>query len=253
MPAFLAVALVYSSVGLAGGSSYLALLLLTGAPYDQVRTLALACNLGAAAVAFTSFYRAGYFLPRLVLPFLLGSVPLAFLGGRINLPTTVFALLLGISLLFAAFQLIIGSWRLGDRQVSDRCQTGDRHVSVPRFSPLIGGGIGLLSGLVGVGGGIFLGPILILAGWANPKTTAAATSLFILVNSAAGLAGRASVGLTTSLSVDLGLLFCTALTGSALGSSWGAYRGGPLVLKRVLGGLVLWASIRLLRSSLEGA
>ena len=235
--AFFAVAVAYASVGFGGGSSYLALLALVGLPHDTIPQTALVCNLIVTAGGVWHFHRAGHLDARRALPFVTLSIPLAYLGGRIPIGRELFALLLGVSLLAAAVRMLIPSARFARPRglgVREAWAAG-----VP-----LGGALGFLSGLVGIGGGIFLAPIVILAGWASAKQAAGLASLFILVNSAAGLAGQMHKG--AHLEWMVVPLAVAALLGGQIGSRLGAHRLPQMGVQRLLAGLILLVSLRIL-------
>ncbi|MBI4811408.1 MAG: sulfite exporter TauE/SafE family protein, partial [Ignavibacteriales bacterium] len=180
---FFLVAFLYSSVGHGGASGYLAILSLFSFAPDEMASTALLLNILVAGIAFYSYYRSGHFSSKLTIPFLITSIPLAFIGGMINIPKYYYGLLLAIALMAAAFRL------------SMKLESDIRKVSIFTLPSMkialpTGGAIGFLSGVVGVGGGIFLSPIILLMKWADPKFTAATSALFIVVNSIAGISGR---------------------------------------------------------------
>ena len=181
---FFLVALVYSSVGFGGGSSYLALLHWQGLPAALLPVPALACNLIVSGIGFAQFARAGHFPWRRSLPFLALSIPAAYLGGLYPVHESTFLFLLAASLTAAGGLLLV--------PIKNCDQPGDSSFRriLGRLGPLFGAGLGFLSGVVGIGGGIFLAPILHLCRWAPAKQVAALAAGFILVNSAAGLAGQ---------------------------------------------------------------
>ena len=173
-------ALLYSAVGHAGASGYLAVMAFLGTPPATMRPTALLLNLLVATIGTVQFARAGFFRWSLFWPFALSSIPAAYLGGRLSLPGTAYRVVVGVVLALSAARFVI-TLRTPDRVT--------RHVSVPA-ALVIGAALGLLAGLTGVGGGIFLSPVLLLAGWADLRTTAATSVTFILANSAAGLLGQ---------------------------------------------------------------
>lgn len=239
--AFFAVAVAYATVGFGGGSSYLALLALVGLSHVVIPQTALVCNLIVSAGGVWHFHRAGHLDLRRALPFVILSVPMAYLGGRIPLGRELFMMLLGVSLLAAALRMLIPSARfarargLGAREAWA--------VGVP-----LGGALGFLSGLVGIGGGIFLAPIVILAGWASAKQAAGLASLFILVNSAAGLTGQMHKG--AHLEWMVVPLAMAALLGGQIGSRMGAQRLPQMGVQRILAALILLVSLRILGGAL---
>lgn len=234
------VALLYSSVGHGGASGYLAVLALFGFTPDEMRSSALLLNLLVAGVAFANYFRAGHFERRLFWPFALSSIPFAFIGGRSTAPPKVYAALLAAALAFAAFRLIMPSPETG--------RTDNSPPSAP-LALALGAAIGLLSGLVGVGGGIFLSPLMILLGWADARRTAAVSAAFIWVNSAAGLLGQAS-RFASHQPLTLWPLALAALAGGLIGSRAGARSFTPLLLRRVLGVVLLTAALKLGRIAL---
>ena len=235
--AFFLVALVYSLMGFGGGSSYLAFLVLAGLPYQSVPPLALICNLIVAGSSLWHFYRGGYLKFKRVLPFIIFSIPSAYWGGKLLIAKELFSLLLGFSLLVVALRMFL----------PDRLFERSREVSSHRAWIMglpIGGILGFLSGLAGIGGGIFLSPLLLLMRWVNVKEAAAAASLFIVVNSFAGLLGQFHKG-----AIDFQFLFPLGLAvflGGQIGSRLGAYRLPQFGLQRLLAGLILYVSVKLI-------
>jgi len=184
---FFLVAFLYSIVGFGGGSSYLAILVLAGLTYQTIPPIALLCNLIVVTGGFIHFYRAGHFNLNRVLPFVITSIPMAYWGGRMLINEKVFSLLLGFSLLAVAVRLFLPDISNDEaRQMSGKQEW---LVGLP-----VGALLGFLAGVLGIGGGIFLSPLLLLMRWVNVKQAAAAASFFILVNSIAGLAGQATKG-----------------------------------------------------------
>ncbi len=226
-------AVVYASVGHGGASAYLAILSLYGVAPVEMSTGALVLNILVAGVALATYARAGHLLGRLTWPFIVASVPGAYLGGLLHVSPRAYDLLLGVALLAAAVRLW---WTPAEHP--------DRPARPLAWAPalLAGAGIGVLSGIVGVGGGIFLSPLMILAGWAGAKQTAATSAAFIVVNSIAGLAGRASRG--ALVMGHLAPLVVVAFLGGLIGARLGAYRLLPLQLRRVLAVLLLFVAIK---------
>jgi len=238
---FFLIAAFYASVGFGGGSSYLAVLAIAGLPYRAIPQTALICNLIVSSGGVWHFFRGGHMRFHRVLPFVVLSVPMAYLGGRIPVGRTVFLVLLGASLFVAAVRMFLPQPRLGVlARMSDRTPW---LVGIP-----VGGALGLLSGLVGIGGGIFLAPILILTGWSDARGTAAAAAVFILVNSLSGLVGQFSKGIFLDSSIFP--LVIAVLLGGQIGSRLGAYRLPVAGVKRLLAGLILFVSVRILWSAL---
>jgi len=182
---FLVTALIYSSVGFGGGSTYLALLLLWGIPYTIFPIIALACNIIVVSGNSFNYIRAGNFNLKLLLPYLFGSIPFAFIGGSIQIDKELFEIILFFVLGIAGILLLINFKSYGNNSSS--------YKTLPiYFSFIIGVILGFVSGIVGIGGGIFLGPILYLFRAANPKHITTAVSLFILINSIFGIFGQLS-------------------------------------------------------------
>ncbi|MCW5943441.1 MAG: sulfite exporter TauE/SafE family protein [Fimbriimonadaceae bacterium] len=231
------VALLYASVGHGGASGYLAALSLTSASIADSAALALAANVLVAGIAFVAFWRAGFHRPNLTWPFLVGSAPLSLVGATIKLPPGPHYALTGAVVLAAGFRTLL--------PLSPG--TGDWRPPLP-LKIGIGAGIGLLSGLVGVGGGIFLSPILVLSRWANAKEAAASSAAFIVVNSVFGLVPRA--GTLTSLPTSALGLVGACFAGSLLGARLGAERARPEALKRVLGIVLVLASVKLFQRAM---
>lgn len=233
LAAIAGVAFLYSSVGHAGASGYIAVMSLFSLPAELIRPTALVLNLFVATIAFCQYWRAGHFSWRVFWPFAVLSIPLAYLGGRHQLPIHWFQLLVGVVLLASAFYLILQPRESGETR------TPGRPVSMG-----VGGGLGLLAGLTGTGGGIFLSPLLILMRWATAKRTAATSALFIWVNSASGLAGNLTA--TRSLEGISFPLILAALAGGALGSHLGSRRFNPVRIKRLLAVVLVIAGGKLL-------
>ena len=227
------VAVLYSSVGHGGASGYLAVMALIGAASDVTRPTALILNVFVASIAAYQFYRSGHFSWRLLLPFALTSIPFAYIGGTITLPSNAYKLILGIVLILAALRL---AWKL----------SAYKTVTPPPvwIALIIGAVIGLLSGLVGVGGGIFLTPVLLLMNWSETKQAAAVSAAFILVNSISGIAGNYAQ--VSKLSPEVGFWIAAAVAGGILGSTLGSKRFDSLTLRRVLALVLLFAGVKLI-------
>lgn len=227
------IAILYSSVGHAGASGYIAVMSLLSLAPAVIKPSALALNILVASIAAYQFFRAGHFSWRLFWPFALLAVPFAFLGGYVTLPDAGFKKLVGGVLLYSAVRLVF----------QGRMERPERDP--PRPAALaVGAGIGLLSGLTGTGGGIFLTPLLLLMGWARPKGAAAVSALFILLNSAAGLLGNVSS--TKSLPTFILPLLLAAGLGGAIGSYLGSRSFGTATIKRLLAAVLLIAGTKLL-------
>ena len=229
-----AAALLYSSVGHAGASGYLAAMALLGVPPATMKPTALVLNVLVATVASVQFLRAGRFSWRVFWPFAVTSIPLAFAGGALALPGTLYKQLVGVVLLYAA-------WRLFTR--ARTALDGSHHPPVV-VALALGGAIGLLSGLVGVGGGIFLSPLLLFMGWADTRVTAGVSAVFILVNSLAGIAGHLS-GLAL-LPRATPILATVAFAGGLIGSSYGSRSIATPTLRRLLAVVLVVAGVKML-------
>lgn len=227
------VAVMYSSVGHGGASGYLALMAFFAVAPEVTRPTALVLNLFVASIGTVQFYRAGYFSWRIFLPFAAASIPFAYIGGMIHLPTQIYKIVLGVLLMLAAIRLAV------------KLRNDDEVKDPPILACLvIGAVIGLLSGMVGVGGGIFLTPILLLMRWAETRVAAGVSVLFILVNSIAGLAGNYSQ--VSVLPSNVWVWIAAAVVGGLLGSTLGAKRFDSLTLRRVLAVVLLFAGVKLI-------
>lgn len=219
--AIFGVACLYSSVGHAGASGYIAVMTLAGLAPAHIKPVALILNILVATIGTFQFYRAGHFRWALFWPFALLAVPMAFVGGYVNLPAHVFKLLVGAILLYSALRLLLREPQEHEANSPPRWQ------SIPA-----GAAIGLLAGLTGTGGGIFLTPLLLLMHWARARQAAAVSALFILLNSCAGLVGNIS-STGTFPTFALALLAAAAL-GGLIGSYFGSRRFDPHWIKRAL-------------------
>ena len=213
---FFAAAVLYSSVGHGGASGYLAAMGLAGVPAAIMRPTALVMNVAVSSISLYKFAKSGGFAWRLFLPFAASAMPMAFIGGRIQLPVAWFGVLVGCVLLFSAVRLFLETLSLQQKPRSAR-----RPPPV-WLALVLGAAIGLLSGLTGVGGGIFLSPLLLLAGWAGPRGTAGISAPFIWVNSFAGLLGVQWV--SGSLPAGLPWLAAAVLAGAWIGTALGLHR-----------------------------
>jgi uncharacterized protein len=231
---FFAAALLYSSVGHAGASAYLAAMALVGIPAATMRPTALVLNLFVASIVVVRFARAGHLPWRSLVPLAIGSVPAAFVGGSIDLPGELYRFLV-------AAVLVFGAWRLAT--VPPPPDDEDR-PGVPWLPGIVTGAtIGLLAGLTGTGGGIFLTPLLVLAGWTGTRDAAGLSGSFILVNSIAGLAGLLTAGFV--LPTELPLWIGAVAAGGLIGSWLGAARYSILNLRRALAFVLLLAAGKL--------
>ncbi len=240
-PLFFLVAFVYSSVGHGGASGYLALFALFGIVSPSVAPIALTLNIVVATISWWRYRKSGYFSWSLLLPFVIGSIPAAFVGGLIRLPQQTFSLLLGLCLFWAAFRLaFIAEIKV---EVTAQREAVDQRRKHWAWGVPLGGALGLLSGLVGIGGGIFLSPLLLLLRWADAKRTAAVSSAFIVLNSLSGLAAhfsRSNMKILDALPLAL-----VVLVGGFVGSSTGALRLRPRTLQIVLAIVLVLAGVKL--------
>lgn len=238
--ALFAVAVLYSSVGHAGASGYLAVMALAGMAPEAMKPTALVLNLVVATVGAIQFARAGHFAWRTFWPFAVGSIPAAYLGGMLKLPIPSYRAVVGAVLLLSAVRLL---WTA--RGVSPERERAADAASPPLAAALpIGVGLGFLSGLTGVGGGIFLSPVLLFLGWAGAKRTAAVSVCFILVNSAAGLLGH--LASLERVPGEVAVWAPVVLVGGLVGSSLGSRVLPGAVIRRLLAVVLVLAGIKLL-------
>ena len=228
-------AALYASVGHGGASSYLAVMGLFSLAPDVMKPTALALNILVASVATFKFYRAGLFSWRLFWPFAVASIPAAFAGGAVMLPTRWYKIVVGVVLLYAA----VWMFRSALRPISKETH------SPPLWAALIAGlAIGFLSGLTGVGGGIFLSPLLLSMGWAETRATSGVAAPFILVNSIAGLLGH--IASVSQLPANVPVWGAAALIGGWIGASYGSKRAPVPVLRQLLSLVLVVAGVKLI-------
>lgn len=241
---FLITAVLYATVGFGGGSTYNALLVLAETDYRILPLLSLVCNLIVVSGGVFKFTRAGHLDPRRTLPWIMASVPMAWLGGYLPIPEKLFVGILGLSLLAAGFFVIF-------QHKNNRSRPKNFSARYSRVLPFfVGGGLGFLAGITGIGGGIFLAPVLYLLRWGHARAIAGACSLFILVNSLAGIAGQMmKLGHLNEIYMPLAdywMLFPAVLIGGQLGSYMGAVRLNPDVIRILAALLMLYVAIKLL-------
>ncbi len=238
---FFLTALVYSMAGLGGGSTYLALLALFSFPYPLIPKVALFCNLAVVVSGFWLFTKAHHFSLKRALPFVVTSIPMAYWGGSLSIGKTLFTLLLGLSLVVASLRMFFSNSTFQPQ--SSLSWSKAWIIGLP-----VGALLGFLSGVVGIGGGIYLTPVLLLMRWTDAKQAAASASFFILVNSIAGLIGQFSKGgfpLNHEIST-LWILVVAAFLGGQIGSRLGSQKIPSQILQKVSASLTLYASGRLL-------
>lgn len=228
------VAFLYASVGHGGASGYLALMVFYSFSPDTMRPAALILNIGVSLVSFIQFYKHGYFSWKLFWPFAIASVPAAYLGGLMQINATIYKPILGVLLLFPVVRLF-GFSPKNEENLKDQ----NRIISI-----LIGALIGFLSGIIGIGGGIILSPVILLLHWAKMKQTAAVSALFIFVNSLAGLGGIISNGI--KLNNEIWFMIILALAGGITGAFLGAKYLENNWLKKILAFVLLIASVKLI-------
>ncbi len=229
------VAVFYSCIGHGGASGYIAVMLLFGFAPEGIKPIALITNILVSSIAAIQFYRAGLFPWKLFRNFAVASVPFAFLGGLLALPSGAYKVIFGLILAFSAVRILA--------RRSEKFEEATRSAS-PLWTIPSGATIGFLSGLIGIGGGIFLSPLLILAGWAGMRQTSAIAALFILVNSVAGLLGHLNT-IQTIPSVSV-LITSAAFLGGIIGSTLGSRRLPLAVLQKVLSTALIMAAGKLI-------
>ena len=235
---FFLTAILYSSVGFGGGSTYLALLLIWGIPYQIFPVIALCCNIIVVSGNCYNYIRAGNINFKLLTPYLISSIPLAFIGGTLSISKSFFEILLFLVLIVAGILLLFNFRSFDD--------TDQSHRKIPNiFAFLIGGSIGFISGIVGIGGGIFLSPILLLIRAGKAKDIATAASLFILINSVAGILGQFTKHTIFYEIQNYWLLFLSVLIGGQIGNFLNIKFFPARILALVTSALVIFVSIRM--------
>jgi uncharacterized membrane protein YfcA len=237
--AFLVVALLYASVGQAGGTGYVAVMGVLGLAPDVIKPAALALNVLVASIACWRFHRAGLLTWRTCYPFAILGAPFSLLGGATNLPATTYQPVVGALLLIAALQMLASARGAADKVTAAR----------PPFvrSLIVGGGIGYISGITGVGGGIFLAPLVLALGWIGTRQAAGASAAFNLLNSATALAGVWAT--MPALPSELPIWLLSVGLGGLVGSWLGARHLPPKVMRLLLAMLLLVAGVRMLATS----
>jgi len=227
------VSFLYSSVGHGGASGYLALMALFSFAPETMKPTALLLNIFVAGISFYYYYREGYFNKRLFLSFAISSIPFAFLGGTIEIDASIYKKILAVLLVFAILKMLNVFGKESDtiKQVK------------PWQGVMVGGIIGFFSGLIGIGGGIILTPLILLLHWGKMKEAAAVSALFIWVNSASGLIGQLSTGI--SLSKESFILVAIAMIGGVLGGYFGSKKLNNQKLRYILALVLVMASFKL--------
>ena len=221
------IAVVYSSAGFGGASGYLIAMSFFGIPANVMSSSALVLNIFVSSISFTNYAHAGHFRPRLLLPFLITSIPAAFIGGTIELSQQIYTTLLYLALTYLAIRMVL-------LPTLTEAPNWSPHP-IPLWAALLSGaGIGLLSGTIGIGGGIFLSPLILLMQWGDSKQAAASAGGFIAINSISGLIGRFGNG-TFALG-EFGIpLLVVGLLGALIGSQLGAVKFSSAGVRRALG------------------
>ena len=235
---FLATAILYSSVGFGGGSTYLALLLIWGVPYFIFPVIALSCNILVVSGNCFNYIRAGNLNFKLLLPYLIGSIPLAFIGGSLPIEKILFEILLFLVLSAAGILLLLNFKSYDDKEENYR------KIPIP-VSILIGGVLGFISGIVGIGGGIFLSPILFLIRAGRPKHIVTTASLFILINSVSGIIGQLTKNSVLTEIPNYWYLLVAVLIGGQIGNFLNLKVFPTRILALVTSCLVLFVAIRM--------
>lgn len=238
VPLFFMVALAYSSVGLGGGSSYTALMMIFGINFLAIPTVTLILNIIVTSVGSLNFIRKGHARFRLILPFFISSVPMSYLGGSLKLPKEIFQWILLITLIFVALRIYLFESTSLQLNLSKRGQIV--------LSLIVGSVLGLVAGIVGIGGGIYLVPLIIILNLGSVKEAAACGAIFTWANSISGLFARLRynpVDITEFIP-----LFAIVLFGGIIGSHMGAARIKPVKMQKILGLIIIVAILFLTRS-----
>jgi len=235
---FFVTAIIYASVGFGGGSTYLALLLIWDVPYYIFPVIALICNIFVVSGNSFNYIKAGNLNLKLLTPYLIGSIPLAFIGGSLTIEKNLFEFFLFLVLTIAGITLFINFKSYDDKEKT--------YKNIPNFiSIIIGGLLGFVSGVVGIGGGIFLSPILFLIKAGKPKHIVTTASLFILINSISGVAGQLTKNTILNDLPNYWYLFLTVIIGGQIGNFLNLKIFPTRLLALVTSGLVLFVAVRM--------
>jgi len=229
-------AILYSSVGHGGASGYLAVMALFGLEPSLMKPAALTMNVFVTVLVLSRLNKAGHFNWRLFLPFVIASMPMAFLGGAYTINSATYKIIVGVALLLAVLRM---TWKTDDSYT----------LNIPSIpvAMSVGAALGFISGLTGVGGGIFLSPLLLFFHWTNMRGSAAIAAGFILLNSLAGLAGFATTDQTWPAGIPI--LVITALTGGLIGSELCARKLAPIILRKALVIVLVIAGIKMIATA----
>lgn len=231
--ALFVVAALYASVGHGGASGYLALMAIAGVSTVFMKPSALILNIFVSSISLFAFYRAGYFKWKILLPFVITSIPMAFIGAGLEISPTLYKQILGVCLFIATLRILIRPRKLDEES---------RSLNWPA-ALLAGAVVGFFSGMIGIGGGIILSPLLLITRWANVKETAAVSAAFILVNSIAGLSGHVIAGMEIPPNIISWVI--VAFAGGLFGSYIGSRKVSYVQLKYILAVVLLVASVKL--------
>jgi hypothetical protein len=229
----LVTAALYSSVGHGGASGYLAIMAIFAVAPENMRASALILNLFVSGISFYSFYKGGYFKFKLLSPFIVLSIPMSFIGARLRIDPTTYKIILGIFLLIAIARILFTAKSFFDTKA----------VNIP-IALVLGAFLGFFSGMIGIGGGIILSPVLLLFRWATIKEAAAVSAVFIFLNSSGGIAGLATNGIFNPVS-EIYFMVAMGIAGSLFGSYMGMKKLTSLKLTYLLAAVLLFASFKL--------
>jgi len=230
--AIFSTSILYSSVGHGGASGYLAIMAMFSVAPEHMRSSALILNIFVAGISFYQFYRGGHFRIKLLLPFIALSIPMSFLGARVEVNPYTYKIILGVFLIIAVIRMLFFT----------KSKKEIKPIHLP-LALLMGAVLGFFSGMIGIGGGIILSPLLLLLGWANVKETAAISAIFIFLNSASGMLGVIATGLNPINNIYA--LIALGIIGSLIGSQLGHKKFTPQYLMYTLSFVLLFASFKL--------